>query len=108
MVNTGETLAPSRRLTFSGPVIALGLTGKSLSAVKLELMKPTRRPSISLVPETGMFLSMNAQSQKWSTLKSAVLRLSSSLPSLVGGCASRLARLICSQIILTATVQGVC
>ena len=34
----------------------LGLTGKSLSAVKLGLMKPTRKPSVSSVIETGMFL----------------------------------------------------
>ena len=30
----GMLLASSRRLIFGGPVIALGLTGKSLSAVK--------------------------------------------------------------------------
>ena len=42
-------------LIFGGPVIALGLIGKSLFAVKLELMKHTRRPSISLVSETSMF-----------------------------------------------------
>ena len=45
----------SRRLIFAGPVIALGLIGKSLLAVKSELMKHTRRPSISLVSETSMF-----------------------------------------------------
>ena len=33
----------------------LGLIGKSLFAVKSELMKYTRRPSISLVSETSMF-----------------------------------------------------
>ena len=38
-----------------GPVIALGLTGKSLSAVKSELMKLTRRLRVSLVTETWMF-----------------------------------------------------
>ena len=52
----GMLLASSRRLIFGGPVIALGLTGKSLSAVKRELLKPTMRPSVSLVIETGMFL----------------------------------------------------
>ena len=45
----------SRRLIFGGPVIALGLMRKSLFAVKSELMKHTRRPSISLVSETSMF-----------------------------------------------------
>ena len=44
-----------QRLIFGGPVIALGLIGKSLFAVKSELMKHTRRPSISLVSETSMF-----------------------------------------------------
>ena len=45
----------SRRLIFGGPVIALGLIGKSLFAVKSELKKHTRRPSISLVSETSTF-----------------------------------------------------
>ena len=64
-------------------MIALGLTGKSLSSVKIELMKPTRRPSVRLVPETVM----NAQSAHkwWATLKFAVFGLSSSMPLLVGG-----------------------
>ena len=56
MINDGVLLASGRRIIFGGPVIALGLTGKSLSAVKLEQMKPTWRPSVSLVTETGMFL----------------------------------------------------
>ena len=34
MINAGMLLASSRRLIFRGPVIALGLTGKSWSAVK--------------------------------------------------------------------------
>ena len=33
-INAGMLLASSIRLTFGGPVIALGLTGKSLSAIK--------------------------------------------------------------------------
>ena len=49
-------LASSRRLIFGEPVIALRLTGKSLSAIKGKPMKPTQRPSVSLVTETGMFL----------------------------------------------------
>ena len=32
--NAGMLLASSKRLIFGGPVIALGLTGKSLSAIK--------------------------------------------------------------------------
>ena len=34
MINAGIFLASRRRLIFGGPVIALGLIGKSLSAVK--------------------------------------------------------------------------
>ena len=34
MINAGTLLASSRKLIFGGPVIALGLTGKSLSTVK--------------------------------------------------------------------------
>ena len=34
MINAGILLASSRRLIFGGPVILLGLTGKSLSTVK--------------------------------------------------------------------------
>ena len=34
MINAGMLLASSRRLIFGVPVIALGLTGKSLSTVK--------------------------------------------------------------------------
>ena len=38
MINAGMLLTSSRWLIFGGPVIALGLTGKSLSAIKWELM----------------------------------------------------------------------
>ena len=34
MINAGMLLASSRKLIFGGPVIALGLTGKSLFTVK--------------------------------------------------------------------------
>ena len=40
---------------FGGPVTALGLIGKTFFTVKSDLMKHTRRPSISLVSETSMF-----------------------------------------------------
>ena len=56
MLNEGMLLASSRRLIFGRPVIALRLTGNSLSAVKWELMKPTRRLSVSLVTERGMLI----------------------------------------------------
>ena len=53
-VDAGALLTLSRRLIFGGLVIALGLIGMCLLAVKLELMQLTRRPSICLVSETGM------------------------------------------------------
>ena len=59
MINAGMLLASMRRLIFSGSVIALWLTAKSLFALKWELMKPTQKPSISLVTETGLFLWMS-------------------------------------------------
>ena len=85
MINAGILLASSRRLIFAGPVIILWLTGKSLSTVKWELMKPTWRSSIILVTETGMFLWMPSLFiNGWSTLNSALFDLSLSLPPLVG------------------------
>ena len=41
MINAGMVLASSWRLIFSGHVIALGLTGKSLSTVNLERASET-------------------------------------------------------------------
>ena len=58
MINVGMILASRRRLIFSGPVITLGLSEKSLSTVKWVLLKDTGRPGVSLVSETMMFLWM--------------------------------------------------
>ena len=52
----------SRNFIFGGPVIALVLTGKSLSTVKGDLMKPIRRPSVSLETETARNVLMNVHS----------------------------------------------
>ena len=57
MISAGVLLTLNRRLIFGGLVIALGLIGKSLSTVKLELMKPTLGRGVSLVLETGICLS---------------------------------------------------
>ena len=46
MINAGILLSSRRMLIFGGPMIALGLTGKSVSTVKGGLMKPTRRKSV--------------------------------------------------------------
>ena len=107
IINAGM-LASSRRLIFGGPVIALGLTGKSLSAGKWDLMKATRRPSVSLATETEMFLWMFIPIISGGPLLS--LRCSArvrhcliSLVRVVDWCVSRLVRLICCRIILTAS-----
>ena len=46
-------------------------------------MKPTRRKSVNLVTETGLLINVQSAHKLWSTLKSAVLGMSSSLPPLV-------------------------
>ena len=51
MINAGMLLDSSKEA--GGPVIAPGLTGKSLSRVNLA---STQRPSVSLVSDTRMFL----------------------------------------------------
>ena len=76
----------SRWLIFGALAIPLWLTGKSLFAVNWEIMKHTRRPSVSFVSETEMFLWMPSPIFKWwFTHLSAVFGLSSSWPPLVGG-----------------------
>ena len=42
MINEEVLLASKKMLIFDGPVIAIGLTGKSFSAAKWELMKLTQ------------------------------------------------------------------
>ena len=111
MINAGMLLASSRRLIFSGPVITLGLTLKSLYTVKWELMKPTRKPSISLVTETGIFLWMPSLlisgDPLLSLLCSACVRhCHCLLVEVVDWCPIWLAKLICSRIILTASSPG--
>ena len=84
-INAGMLLASSRRLIFGGPVITLGLTGKSLSGeVRAnETYSEAKRP----FSERNKGVLMNAQSLRTSssTLKCAVFGLSLSLPALVGG-----------------------
>ena len=111
MINAGILLASSRRFSFGGPVIALALTGKSLFEARWEPMKPTQRPSVSLVIETGMFLwtfsPLISGGQLLSLRCSArVHRCLRSLVRVVDWCVSRLVRLICCRIILTASSQG--
>ena len=77
MINAGIILASSRRLILGGPVIALGLTGKSLSAVKRanETYSGVKRQ----FSDRNRDVLMNVQSHHkwWSTIKSAVFGLSS-------------------------------
>ena len=74
-------------------------------------MKPTQRPSVSLVIETGMFLRTFSPLISGGPLLS--LRCSArvhhclrSLVRVVEWCVSRLVRLICCRIILTACSPG--
>ena len=69
-------------------MIALGLTRKSLFPVKWELMKPTRRPSVSLVTEAGLLLWISSPLISGGPVfKSAVFSTSLSLPPIVNeGC----------------------
>ena len=75
-------------------------------------MKPTRRPIVSLVSETGMFVGMSSlfiSGGPLSRLRCAArvrhcLRL---LVRVVDSCVIQLVRLICSRIILTASSPGV-
>ena len=87
------------------------IQSKSLFAVKWELMKPTRRPSVSLVTETGLrFMNVQSPHKWWSTLS---LRCSSPvhhrlrmLVRVMDRCMSLLVRLICCRINLTASSPG--
>ena len=85
MINAGVLLASSRRLIFGGPVIAPGLTGKSLSCQVRD--NETYSEIKRQFSNRNRDVLMNAQSphKGWSTLKSAVFGSSSSLPPLVGG-----------------------
>ena len=108
---TSSLLASSRGLIFRRPVIALWLTGKSLSAVKWELKKPTRRTSVSLMTKTGMFLWMFVPLISGGPLLSlrclaGVRYCLRSLVRVVDCFVSRLVRLICCRIILTANSPG--
>ena len=111
--NAGVFVASSRRFIFGGPVIALGSIGKSLFAVKWELMKPSRKPNVSFVAETRMILWMSRAlisggpllSLRYSDRVCHCLHL---LVRVVYWYATRLLRLICWWIILQHAVQGVC
>ena len=92
------------------PWLHSGLTGKSLSAVKWELVKPTRRPSVFLVPETGFVWTPHVLvsnkpllSLRCSAAAGHFLRLS---VRVVDWCVSLLVRLFCCQFILTASSPG--
>ena len=116
-------LTGSRSLIFGGPVIVRWIrdpwTEKSLFAAKWELMKPTRKPSIRLVSETGIFLWILSLLLSFGPLLS-LLCLAWARHGLCDGlchghhlflgmvdwCASRLVRLIYGHIILTASRPG--
>ena len=88
IIIAGMLLASSRWLIFGGPLIALGLTGKSLSAVKGELYNETFSEIMRQFSDKNRDVLMNVHSphKLWSTLKSAMFGPSSSLPRLVSEC----------------------
>ena len=55
LINAG-VLHLKQEAHFGGPVISLGLPGKSLSTVKWELMTHSQKLNVSLVSETAIFL----------------------------------------------------
>ena len=57
-------------------------------------MNPTRRLTVSLVIETGMFMNVQSPHKWWSTLTSVVFCSSSALPPLV----SERGGLVCESI----------
>ena len=69
-------------------------------------MKPTRRPSFSLVPETDVLTNAQSPRKWWSTLKSAVFGLSSSLPPLVGRCGGLVCELVGKADLLSDHFDG--
>ena len=109
IITAGMLLASSRRLIFGGPVIALWLTGKSLSTVKWQLMKPTQIPSHFSARNRDVLMNAQSPHKWWSTLSLLfsfwVCHCHRLLVEVGDWCASRLAWLICSQIILMASSQ---
>ena len=84
MISADVLSTSGRRLIFGGPVTTLGLIGKSLLAVKLELMKHSEAKHQFCVRNIDVLMNVQSPHEWWSTLKSAVFGSSSSLPPLVG------------------------
>ena len=84
MINAAMLLASSRRFIFGGPLIALGLTGIEFVSYQVRANETYSEAKRQFSDRTRDVL-MNVQSPHkwWSTLKSAVFGLSSSLPLLI-------------------------
>ena len=111
IINSFILLTSSSRLIIGELIIAVGLTGKSLFVVKRLLMKPIRRPTISLLSETGVFLLIHSPIISGGPLLkqlclARVRKCSRLLLGVVDWCASQWGRLICSKIILTVRSLG--
>ena len=85
MFNAGMIFDSSRRLIFGGPVITLGLTGKSLSSVKVRVNEAHLEVKRQFSVRNHVLIHDQSPHKWWSTLKSSVFHLNSSLPPLVGG-----------------------
>ena len=77
-------LARSRNLIFGGPVIALGLTGKSSSSEVRDNETYSAKRQFS-DRNKGVLKNVQSPHKWWSTLKSAVFGSSSPLTPLVSG-----------------------
>ena len=110
MINACMLLSSSRRLIVDGLVIALGLTGKFVRCqVRAnETYSEAKRQCSDR--NRDVLMNVHSPHKWWSTLKSSVFGSSSSLPPLVSEvmdwCVTRLVRLICCRIILTASSPG--
>ena len=107
-INLGLTTKASLTSNiFDGPMTSLGLIRKNLTRCQVRAyeMKSKAKCLFSVRNRDVQF-----PHKRWSTLKSAVFSLSSSLPPIVGGgvnwLASRLIRPICCQVIWTASSPG--
>ena len=83
MIDPGILLASNKRLIFSGPVIALGLTGKSLSTVKRANETDFEAKRQFSDRTRDVLMDVQSPHKWWSTLKSMVFGSSSSLAPLV-------------------------
>ena len=85
MINADMILASGRRLIFSGPMIAPGLTGEFVCCQVIADKTYSEAKCQFSVKNKDVLINTQYPNKWWSTLKFAVFSLSLSLPPLVGG-----------------------